>query len=120
MNHHGESPKDILTSGLVIIKGINNPNGIHFPSTTIHGDHGYNDEECVQLIEDTDMGFLNTTKRGPSLAFKFGMNRYNTSLEQKDIPENGHVLCLNAEHSVGNAVCHFVAYRNGTGRVNFL
>jgi hypothetical protein len=41
MNHHGASAKDILTSGLMIIKGIKNPNSSHFPATTIHGDHGY-------------------------------------------------------------------------------
>ena len=35
MNHHGESAKDILTSGLMIIQGINNPNSLHFPSTTM-------------------------------------------------------------------------------------
>ena len=38
MNHHGESSKDILTSGLMIIQGINNPNSLSFPVTTIHGD----------------------------------------------------------------------------------
>ena len=79
MNHHGESSKDILTSGFMIIKRINNPNIIHFSSTIIHGDHGYNDEKYFELIEDADMGFLKTTKRGPSLAFKFGMTPYNTS-----------------------------------------
>jgi hypothetical protein len=72
MNHHGESAKDILTAGLMIIKGTNNPNKLNFPTTTIHGDRGYNDDECFELIENADMGFLNTTKRGPSLAFKFG------------------------------------------------
>ena len=29
-------------------------------------------------------------------------------------------MCLGAVLSVGNAVCHFVAYRNRTGRVTFL
>ena len=29
-------------------------------------------------------------------------------------------MCLGTVQSVGNAVCHFVAYRNGTGRVTFL
>jgi hypothetical protein len=72
MNHHGESSKEILTSGLMIIKGTNNPNKLSFPTTTIHGDRGYNDDECFELIERSDMGFLNTTKRGPSLAYKFG------------------------------------------------
>jgi hypothetical protein len=120
MNHHGESAKDILTAGLMIIKGTNNPNNLHFPTTTIHGDRGYNDDECFKLIEDADMGFLNTTKRGPSLAYRFGVTRYNTSRDQRDIPENGPVLSLGAVRSVGSAVCHFVAYRNGTGRVTFL
>ena len=79
MSHHGESSKDILTSSLTIIKGINNPNSVHFPGTVIHGDRGYNDDECFSLIEDADMGFLNTTKRGPTLALKFGNTRYNTT-----------------------------------------
>jgi hypothetical protein len=57
MSHHGESSKDILTSSLMIIKGINNPNSVHFPGTVIHGDRGYNDDECFSLIEDADMGF---------------------------------------------------------------
>ena len=61
MNHHGELAKDILTSGLMVIKGISNPNCIHFPATMIHGDRGYNDDECVELIKSADMGFLNTT-----------------------------------------------------------
>ena len=120
MNHHGESAKDILTAGLMIIKGTNNPNNLRFPTTTIHGDRGYNDDECFELIEDADMGFLNTTKRGPLLAFKFGATRYNMSRDQREIPESGPVLSLGAVRSVGSAVCHFVAYRNGTGRVTFL
>jgi hypothetical protein len=120
MNHHGESSKDIITSGLMIIQGINNPNSLHFPMTTIHGDRGYNDDECFHLIEGASMGFLNTVKRGPSLAFKFGLTRYNTNREQREISENGPVLSLGAVRSVGSAVCHFVAYRNGTGRVTFL
>ena len=96
MNHHGESSKEILTSGLMIIKGTNNPNNVHFPSTTIHGDRGYNDDECFKLIESADMGFLNTTKRGPSLAFKFGTTRYNPSHDQRDISENGPMFSLGA------------------------
>ena len=120
MNHHGESAKDILTSGLMIIRGINNPNNMHFPTTTIHGDQGYNNDECFDQIESADMGFLNTTKRGPSLAFKFGSTRYNTSRDQRDISENGPIVSLGAVRCVGSAVCHFVAYRNGTGRVTFL
>ena len=62
MNQHGKSAKDILTAGLMIIKGINNPNSIHFPAMTIHGDRGY-DDECFDLIEDADMGFLHIKKR---------------------------------------------------------
>ncbi len=81
MNHHGESSKDILTSGLMIIQGINNPNSLHFPMTTIQGDPGYNDDKCFQLLEDANMGFLNSTKRGPSPAYKFGMTHYNTTHE---------------------------------------
>ena len=71
------------------IQGINNPSSVQFPGTTIHGDRGYNDDECFTPIEDADMGFLNTTKRGPTLAFKFGNTRYNTTREQRNIPENG-------------------------------
>ncbi len=56
MNHHGESAKDILTYGLMIIKGTNNPNSIHFPATTIHSDCGFNDDKCFKLIESRDMG----------------------------------------------------------------
>ena len=62
MNHHGESANNILTSGLMIIKGTNNRNNIHFPAIIIHGDRGYNDDECFKLIESADMGLLNTTK----------------------------------------------------------
>jgi hypothetical protein len=62
MNHQGKSSTEILTLGLMIIKGINNPNSIHFPATTVHGDCGYNNDECFQLIKDQDMGFLNTKK----------------------------------------------------------
>ena len=120
MNHHSESAKDIFTSGLMIIKGTNNPNSIHFPATTIHGDCGYNDDEYFELIESADMGFLNTTKRGPSLVFKFGATRYNTSRDQREITESGPVLSLGTVRSVGNAVCHFVAYCTGTGKVTFL
>ena len=78
MNHHGESAKDTLTSGLMILKGTNNTNSIHFPATMFHGDRSYNDDECFELIKSADTGFLNTTKRGPSLAFKFGATRINT------------------------------------------
>jgi len=52
MNHHGELAKDILTTGLLITKGINNPNSIPFPASRIHGDRGYNNDECFELIED--------------------------------------------------------------------
>ena len=54
------------------------------------------------------------------MAFKFGSTRYNTSRDQRDISENGPVVSLGAVRCVGSAVCHFVAYRNGTGRVTFL
>ena len=64
------------------------------------------------------MGFLNTTKRGPTLAFKFGNTRYNTTQEQRDIPEYGPMLSLGATRTVGDATSYFVAYRNGTGRVS--
>ena len=88
----------------MIIKGMNNPNSIHFPTTTIHGDHGYNDDKCFELIESADMGFLHTTKRGPSLVFKLGSTRYNTTCNQRGILENGSVLSLGAVCSVDNAV----------------
>jgi hypothetical protein len=39
----------------------------------VHSDHGYNDDEHFDLIDDEDMGFLITTKYGLSFAFKFGM-----------------------------------------------
>ena len=98
-----ESQREIfLTSGLMIIKGTNNPNNIHFPGTVLHGDRGYNDDECFDLIESADMGFLNTTKRGPTLAFKFGVTRYNTTRDQYEIAECGPVLTLGAVRSVGN------------------
>jgi len=48
------------------------------------------------------------------------MTCYNTSSEQRDIPENGPVLSLGAVCSMGHVICHFVAYQNGTGRVTFL
>ncbi len=104
----------------MIIKGTNNPNNLSFPTTTIHGDRGYNDDECFDLIESAEMGFLNTTKRGTTLAFKFGATRYNTTCDQREISETGPMLSLDAVRSVGNATCHFVAYRNGTGHVTFL
>jgi hypothetical protein len=100
--------------------GINNPNNVHFTGTVIHGDRGYNDEECFSLIEDADMGFLNTTKRGPTLAFKFGNTCYNTTRKQHDIPEHGPMLSLGAMRTIGEATSYFVASRNGTGRVMFL
>lgn len=43
MNYHGETLKDMLTSNLMIIHDINNPNSTHFPGVTIHGDRCYND-----------------------------------------------------------------------------
>ena len=65
------------------------------------------------------MGFLNTTKRGPAVALKFGATRYNTMRDQHGITESGHVLSFGVVHFVGNTVCHFVAYKNGTGGVTF-
>ena len=61
INHHGKLAKDILILGLMIIKDTNNPNCMHFPATMIHGDRGYDDDECFELIKSADMGFLNTT-----------------------------------------------------------
>ena len=66
------------------------------------------------------MGFLNTTRRGPTLAFRFGNTRYNTSREQREIPENGPMLSVGTTRTVREATSFFVAYRNGTGRVTFL
>jgi hypothetical protein len=93
----------------MIIKRFNNPNNIHFPATMIHGDCGYNKDECYDLIDDTDMEFSNTTKRLQLSAFKFGMTWYNTLQEQRDIPENGPVLSLGAVRSIDDAICHFGA-----------
>lgn len=100
MNHHRESHRDFATSILMIIKEINNLNSLHFPGTTSHGDHGYNDD-IFYLIEDADMGFPNTTKHGPYLVVKFGMTQYNTLQDQKGIPENRPAISLGAVRTVG-------------------
>jgi hypothetical protein len=71
MSHHGQVPKDILNSGILIIKGTKNPTQLKLRGTTLYGNRGYNDCECFHLIEESDMEFLNTTKCGPSLVFKF-------------------------------------------------
>ena len=64
--------------------------------------------------------FLNTTKRGPALAYRFGLVRYKSSRDQRDIPERGPRLSLGATRKVGQVTSYFVAWRNGTGRVTFL
>lgn len=61
ISQHGESSKYILTTGLMIVKGINNSNSIPFLGTMIHGDPRYNDDKCFDLIKDADMDILNTT-----------------------------------------------------------
>jgi hypothetical protein len=99
----------------MIIKGINSLDSIHFSETTIHRYCGYNDKECFDLIEDADMGFLNTMKCASSRAFKFGMTRYNTSCDQRDIPGSSPIMSPGTVRSVGNATCHLVACHNGTG-----
>ena len=54
------------------------------------------------------------------LAFKFEATRYNTTWDQHEIPESIPVLSLGTVQSVGNEICHFVAFRNETGKVTFL
>jgi hypothetical protein len=60
-----------LTSGLLIIKGINNPTQLKLGGGILFGDRGYNDDECIHLIEEQDIEFLNTTKYGHGLVFNF-------------------------------------------------
>jgi len=50
------------------------------------------------------MGFLNTTKRGISLAFKLGTTQYNTSCDQCDITESGADYSLGAVRSVASSL----------------
>jgi hypothetical protein len=71
----------------MIIIGTNNPNSINFPAMGIHGDHGYTDDECFELIKSADIGFLHTAKRGLSLAFKFGVTMYDTMHDKHEIAE---------------------------------
>ena len=52
------------------------------------GDRGYNDKEYFDKSDEIDMDNLNTRKRGPSFAFKFGNTKYKTSRDEQDIPEN--------------------------------
>ena len=120
MSHHGESSTEIVRSNLMIISGVNNPKQIKMSGTTMGGDRGYNDKEYFDLTNEVEMEFLNTTKRGPSLAVKFGHTRYKTSREQKDIPESGPILSIGSTRAVGSSTAHLVAYRNGTGRVTLL
>ena len=40
--------------------------------------------------------------------------------DQQEITESDPDLSMGAVRSVGNTVCHFVAYRNRTGRVTVL
>jgi hypothetical protein len=41
-------------------------------------------------------------------------------MQKRDIPENGPVLSLSSVCSVGDTICHYVTYQNGTGPVIFL
>ena len=120
MSHHGELVTQIIKSNLCIIAGTNNADSIKLPRTTMMGDRGYDEREFLEYADKAEMGWMTTTKRGPSLCFKFGNTKYKTCREQRDISENGPVLCLGATRAYGDLTSHLVAYRNGTGRVTFL
>ena len=119
-SHHGESSTDIVMANLSIIEGVTNNNQVKMGGTVMGGDRGYNNKEYFEKSDEIDMDNLNTRKRGPSIPFSFGNTYYKTSVDQRDIPENGPFLVLGATQAVGLRTSHLVAYCNGTGRVTFL
>ena len=74
---------------LSIIKGVTNNNQVKMGGTLMGGDRGYNDKEYFDKSDEIDMDNLNTRKKGPSFAFKFGNTKYKTSRDQCDSPKNG-------------------------------
>ena len=120
MSHHGESSTQIIKLNLEIIYGTNNAEMLKMSYTDMMGDRGYNEDEYFEFTDKNKMGHLHTTKRGPNLAYKFGNTKYKTNRIQRELPERGPVLSLGATRTVGSTIAHFVAYRNGTGRITFL
>ncbi len=120
MGHQGENTTEIIKANLQIIKRTINPEKMAFDVTLLNGDRGYNEETSFFLSEKVGLGFVHTTKRGPSLCFVFGTVNYKTSREQWCISKNGPMLSLRATRAIGNTTLHLVLYRNGTGRIAIL
>jgi hypothetical protein len=120
MTHHNDNSTDIVRTNLVTVSGTRNPSTMQFRNANLLGNHGYNEEELFHESLSWQIEHTNTTKRGPSLAFKFGNTSYRSSRPQRVIPESGPPVVLGATRAVGGRTAFFVAYRNGTGRVTFL
>ena len=110
MSHHSENSTDIIKTNLMILKGVNNPKIVRMQGSKLMGDRGYNDDEFFKFIGNTELGFLNTTKRGPGLCFTFGKTGYKATREQREISEMGPVLSLGATREVGDVTSYLVAY----------
>jgi hypothetical protein len=93
---------------------------LSFPDTGFGGDRGYNDNEFDEFIARLLLDILNTVKRSPSLAFKFGNTSYKSNREQCMISENGPALSVGATRNVNGRTLYFTAWRSGTGHVTFL
>jgi len=120
MSHHGESALSITEANLMCILGVQSTSLLHFPDTGLGGDRAYNDEELTQCLSKYLLNLLNTVKRGPGLAYKFGKTSYPENREQRVIPEGGPSLSLGATRTVNRRTLFFTAWRSGTGRVTFL
>jgi hypothetical protein len=120
MTHHDDNSTDIVRTNLVTVCGTRNSSTMRFRNANLLGDRAYNEESLFKESVSWEIEHTNTTKRGPSLPFKFGNTSYKACRSQRIIPESGPPVVLGATRAVGGRTAFFVAYRNGTGRVTFL
>lgn len=120
MSHHGESALSITQANLMCIQGVQTASLLSFPDTVFGGDRGYNENELDAFMSKLLFDILNTVKRSPSLAFKFGNTAYKANREQRVISENGPALSIGATRNANGRILYFTAWRSGTGRVTFL
>lgn len=81
MSHHGENALSITQANLMCIQGVQSASLLSFPVFTgFAGDRGYNENDLDEFFAKVLFDILNTVKRSPSLAFKFGNTSYKANL----------------------------------------
>ena len=91
---------------------------VNLHGTTMHGNRGFNGDECFEFCDDHDVDSVNACKRAPPLPFVFGNTKNKTKTMQKKISECGPKTVYGARRqlSKNSRESHLILCCTGAGR----